>query len=178
MKNVLKIVKKLLIGVMICFGVFLMIGAFASHNKQAQPTQQTQEVKQVCPYNEIEQKWMGSYTASEPIRLTNGMKFSFSDVVEFNSKKVNIVDGKSIVYAMITKDESLCLYEIDVTGKQGWDKLQNKNNVYQVDSVERAEVLAYDLYKMGLPIDTEVNKMVHVTHIKGHLVHTHTNDCK
>ena len=41
--------------------------------------------------------------------------------------------------------------------------------------MERAQVLAYDLYNMGLPIDTEVNKMVTVTHIKGHLVHTHTN---
>lgn len=141
-------------------------------------TQHDQQVKQVCAYDNIDEKGMGSYTASCPIRLANGMKFSFSNVAQFNSKKVDIVDGKSIAYAMITKDDSLCLYEIDVTDKQGWDKLQNPNNVYQVDTVERAEVLAYDLYQMGLPIDTEVNKMVHVTHIKGHLVHTHTKGCK
>lgn len=72
--------------------------------------------------------------------VTFTTKFSFSNVVEFNSKKVDIVDGKQMVYSVIAKDDSLCLYEIDVTDKQGWGKLQNPNNVYQVDAIERAEV--------------------------------------
>ena len=159
--------------------ILLGIGLLASGcGNSTQQVKHDQQVKQVCAYDNIDEKSMGSYTASCPIRLTNDMKFSFSNATQFNSKKVDIVDGKSIVYAMIAKDNSLCLYEIDVTDKQGWDKLQNPNNVYQVDTVERAEVLAYDLYQMGLPIDTEVNKMIHVTHIKGHLVHTHTKGCK
>lgn len=174
MKKSMKIAIGVIMGCMVINGC--MSNSTPKENKPA--VQQEQQVKQVCEYNNIDEKGMGSYTASEPIHLTNGMKFSFSNVVEFNGKKVDIVDGRSIVYATITKNESLCLYEIDVTDKQGWDKLQNPNNVYQVDSVERAEVLAYDLYNMGLPIDTEVNKMVHVTHIKGHLVHTHTKECK
>lgn len=163
MKNVKTLTATILIG------MGLLMGGCGSNTNQQQATQP----KVQCEYTQIEESHMGSYTSSEPIKLTNGAKFSFSNVVEFNGKKVDIVDGKSIVYAMITKNESLCLYEIDVTDKQGWDKLQNPNNVYQVDAVERTDVLAYDLYQAGLPIDTEINKMVHVTHIKGHLVHTH-----
>ena len=163
--------KKLAVATMI--GLSLLVGGCGNNDVQT-----TQQVKQVCEYNNIDEKGMGSYTASCPIRLTNGMKFSFSNAVEFNGKKVDIVDGKQMVYSVIAKDDSLCLYEIDVTDKQGWDKLQNPNNVYQVDTIERAEVAAFDLYSMGLPIDTELNKMVHVTHIKGHLVHTHSKECK
>lgn len=158
----------------ILVGMSLVAGGCGSN----QPAQSDQQAKQVCQYNKIDEPYMGSYTASCPIKLSNGMTFSFSNVAEFNGKKVDIVEGKQMIYATITKDDCLCLYEIDVTDKQGYDKLENKNNVYQVDAVERAEVLAYDLYQMGLPIDTEVNKMVQVTHIKGHLVHTHSKECK
>lgn len=133
-----------------------------------------QPAQQVCEYNKVDVGAMGSYSASQPV-IDNGMTFSFNRNVKFNSKKADVVDGKQMVYAITTKDDSLCLYEIDVTGKDGWGKLENTKNVYQVDTVERTQVLAYDLYNMGLPIDTEVNKMVIVTHIKGHLVHTHTN---
>lgn len=168
----MKNVKTLTVAILL--GMGLLVGGCGNN----QPAQHDQQVKQVCEYNNIDEKGMGSYTASCPIRLNNGMKFSFSNVVEFNSKKVDIVDGKQMVYSVIAKDDSLCLYEIDVTDKQGWGKLQNPNNVYQVDAIERAEVAAFDLYSMGLPIDTELNKIVHVTHIKGHLVHTHNKECK
>lgn len=159
----------------ILLGMGLLVGGCGNN----QPAQHNQQQKVVCQYEATSQyKLMGSYTASQPVGISNGAKFSFNTSVEFNGKKIDIADGKKMVYAMVTKNESLCLYEIDVTDKQGWDKLQNPNNVYQVDSVEHAEVLAYDLYNMGLPINTEVNKIVHVTHIKGHLVHTHTKECK
>lgn len=157
----------------ILLGMGLLVGGCGSQ----QPVQHKQQVKQVCVYDKVDVGGMGSYSASQPV-IDNGMTFSFNNAVNFKSKKVDIVEGKQMLYAMITKDDSLCLYEIDVAGKDGWGKLENPNNVYQVDTVERAEVLAYDLYNMGLPIDTEINKMVHVTHIKGHLVHTHTKECK
>lgn len=142
------------------------------------PKENKPAVQRVCEYNNIDEKGMGSYTASRPVGLTNGSKFSFSNGVEFNTKKVGVIDDKDMMLGVIAKDDSLCMYEIVVTGKQGWDKLQNPNNVYQVDSIERTKLLAYDLYQAGLPIDTEANKMVHVTHVKGHLVHTHTKECK
>lgn len=165
------------LGVILVGGIILISGCHQQAPDKVQTTHE-QPVKQVCTYNNVDEGAMGSYTASEPIKLINGKTFSFNKNVEFNIKKVGVIDEKDMLLGVVTKDESLCMYEIDVTGKQGWDKLENPNNVYQVDSVERENVLAYDLYQMGLPIDTEVNKMVHVTHIKGHLVHTHTKECK
>lgn len=158
----------------ILLGIGLLAGGCGNNQPNMQANNQTQ---QTCEYNKVDMDAMGSYSASRPV-IDNGMTFSFDRNVKFNSKKVDVVDDKQIVYAIITKDDALCLYEIDVTGKDGWGKLENTKNVYQVDTVECTQVLAYDLYNMGLPIDTEVNKIVHVTHIKGHLVHTHTKECK
>ena len=158
--------KKLAVAVML--GISVMASGCGS--QQATP-------QQVCTYNNVDLKAMGSYSASNPV-IGNGMTFSFNNAVQFNSKKVDVVDGKQIVYGMITKDNNLCLYEIDVNGKQGWDKLENTKNVYQADSVDREQVSAFDLYNMGLPVGTDLNKVVNVTYVKGHVVHTHTKECK
>ncbi len=162
--------KKLAIAIMLGIGVMVSgCGNNATH--------QTQQVKQVCTYNNVNLKDMGTSSASRPV-IDNGMTFSFNQYVKFNGKKVDVVDGKQLVYGMVSKDNNLCLYEIDVTDKQGWNKLENTNNVYQVDSVERSQVSAFELYDMGLPVDTDLNKLVNVTYIKGHVVHTHTKECR
>lgn len=162
--------KKLAIAIMLGIGVMVSgCGNNATH--------QTQQVKQVCTYNNVDLKNMGTSSASRPV-IDNGMTFTFDRYVQFKDKKVDVVDGKQVVYGMVNKDNNLCLYEIDVTDKQGWDKLENTNNVYQVDIVERSQVSALELYNIGLPVGDDLNKLVNVTYIKGHIVHTHTKECK
>lgn len=99
--------KKLTAAILLSLG--LLVGGCGSN----QPAQQ------VCEYNKVDVDAMGSYSASQPV-IDNGMTFSFNRYVKFNSKKADVVDGKQMIYAIITKDDSLCLYEIDVTGKDGW----------------------------------------------------------
>ena len=94
----------------ILLGLGLLAGG-CGNNQQT-----TQQTKQACEYNKVDVGAMGSYSASQPV-IDNGMTFSFNRNVEFNSKKVDVVDGKQMVYAIITKDDALCLYEIDVLAK-------------------------------------------------------------
>lgn len=156
----------------ILLGIGLLVGGCG--NQQPSTHQQN---KQICTYNKVDLKDMGSYSASNPI-MDKGMTFNFNNAVQFNSKKVDVVDNKKVIYATVAKDENLCLYEIDVTDKQGWKKLENTNNVYQVDYVEHAQSSAFDVYNMGIAVDCDLNKIVNVTYIKGHIVHTHTKECK
>ena len=121
---------------------------------------------------------LGRGSASNPVALDNNIKFNFAQSMQFDKKIVDIVDGHKIVKALINNGENLCLYEIDVTDVEGWDTLENKNNVYQVDSITREKVSAIELYDMGLYNGDDLTKLCNVTTVKGHLVHTHTDACK
>mgnify|MGYP006944915749 FL=1 len=76
--------KKLAIAIMLGIGVMVSgCGNNATH--------QTQQVKQVCTYNNVNLKDMGTSSASRPV-IDNGMTFSFNQYVKFNGKKVDVVD--------------------------------------------------------------------------------------
>ena len=122
---------------------------------------------------------LGHGSASNPVGLDNNIKFNFSSGMHFDKKLVNVVDGRKIVSALDNNGTNLCVYEIDVTdAPEGWDKVENKNNVYQVDSIERQKVSAMELYNMGLYNGDDLTKVCTATTVKAHLVHTHTNACK
>ena len=168
--------KKLALAIMLSLGVLI-----SGCGNQQQPQQQ---VKQVCQYDNVDLKAMGSYSASQPV-IDAGMTFSFSNSAKLYGKTVDVTDdGKQVVYATAIQDGKLCLYEIDVTGKDGWDKLENTNNVYKADEVNRYKMLCADLVDAGIyPMDlvndiNDLGKFINVTTIKGHLEHTHIKGCK
>ena len=153
----------------------LLVMSFAGGCGNNQSTETTH-----CAYTVSSQASdLGHGSASNPVRLDNNIKFNFSSSMYFDKKIVDIVDGRKIVKALVNNGENLCIYEIDVTdAPDGWDKLENKNNVYQVNSIERQKVSAMELYNIGLYNGDDLTKVCNTTIVKGQLVHTHTDVCK
>lgn len=168
--------KKLVVATMIGLSILGLAGC-------GNNTQTTAQQKVQCQYMKVTQSDMGPHSASFPV-IDNGSTFNFSGAT-FDSKKVEVTDdGKQIAKGLISRKTNICLYEIDVTGKTGWDKLENRNNVYMADEVVREKVLVADLVNEGIYPMEKVNdvndlyKFANVTIVKGHLVHTHTKECK
>ncbi len=162
----------------ILIGMGLLMGGCGT-NQQTVP-QQTQ-TKVECGYTHGD---FGSYTASNPVQLEAGKQFGFRGAT-FDSKRVGVTDdGKQKAFGLIIRNEQLCLYEIDVTGKKDWKELNNTNNTYVADEVTREKILLGDLVNEGIyPMEkvkdvSDLYKFVDVTIVKAHLVHTHTKECK
>lgn len=156
------------------------LGGCGSTNTSTTPTQQT---KVKCEYNKVSYECSGSYSASQPV-VDKGNTLKFNDI-KFTSKKADVTeDGRQIVRAMVCTEKSMCLYEVDVTGKNGWDRLENRNNVYMVDEVTREKMLVADLVDNGVyPMEkvndiNDLGKFIPVTIVKAHLLHTHNKECK
>lgn len=156
--------------------IMLGLGIMVSGCGNTQPTQQTQKIE--CGYTHGD---FGSYTASNPVQLEVGKQFGFSGAT-FDSKRLDAEN--SIVYGLITRKQQVCLYEVNVKDAQGWDKLENKNNVYVADEVIRQRMLVADLVDADIyPLEkvdnvNDLGKFVDVTIVKAHIVHTHNEECK
>ena len=144
-------------------GLGLLAGGCGS--QQTQPTQQ----KVQCEYNQVEK--LGSYSASNPLVDANKL-FSFNGTT-FDNKQLDVDEnGNKIVKAIVIRKYHIAMYEVNVsTFADGWGKLENKNNVYQVDEVVRERVPAYELGNLSQA--ENAMDMVNVTLVKAHGVHTH-----
>lgn len=156
--------------------VMLGLGVLVSGCGNNQPTQQQTKIE--CGYVHGN---FGSHTASNPVQLEVGKQFGFSGAT-FDSKRLDGENKK--VYGLVVKN-GVCLYEVDVNNApQGWEKLENQNNVYVVDNITRERMLVSDLVDMGIyPMEKvkDVNdllKFVDVTTVQAHIVHHHTKECK
>lgn len=145
----------------ILLGLGLLAGG-CGNNQQAQQ-------KVVCDYTKVEK--LGSYSASNPLVDTNKL-FSFNGT-EFNNKQLDVDEnGNKIVKAIVIRKDHIAMYEVNVsTFADGWGKLENRNNVYQVDEVVRERVPAYELGNLSQA--ENAMDMVDVTLVKAHGVHTH-----
>lgn len=163
--------KKLAVAIMLGLGV--MVSGCGNH----QQVEQAQKVE--CGYTH---GYFGSYTASNPVQLEVGEQFGFNGSVKFDVKRINAEDH--ILYGVVIKDGDVGLYQVNVSGANGWDRLENKNNVYMADEVIRDKVLVADLVESGvypkekLENISDLGKFVNVTIVKGHIVHTHAKECK
>ena len=144
-------------------GLGLLTGGCGS--QQTQPAQQ----KVACDYANVEK--LGSYSASNPLVDTNKL-FSFNGTT-FDNKQLDADEnGNKIVKAIVIRKDHIAMYEVNVsTFADGWGKLENKNNVYQVDEVVRERVPAYELGNLSQA--ENAMDMVDVTFVKAHGVHTH-----
>lgn len=144
-------------------GLGLLAGGCGNNNTQ--PVQQ----KVTCNYTNVEK--LGSYSASNPLVDTNRL-FSFNST-EFNNKQLDVDEnGNKIVKAIVIRKDHIAMYEVNVsTFADGWGKLENKDNVYQVDEVVRERVPAYELGNLSRA--ENAMDMVDVTFVKAHGVHTH-----
>lgn len=163
--------------------IVLGLGHMAGCGSTNTTTQVQQQQNAQCEYNKVNYECSGSYSASQPV-VDKGNTLKFNDI-KFTAKKADITEnGRQIVRAMVCTEKSMCLYEVDVTGKEGWDKLENRNNVYMVDEVTREKMLVADLVDNGVyPLEkvndiNDLGKFIPVTIVKAHLVHTHTKECK
>lgn len=169
-------VRKLTVAIL--FGVCLIGGCSHGHVDTTDNTNKaTQKVE--CNYQHGD---FGSYTASNPIELVQGKQFGFNGSAHFDSKRLDTENKK--VYGLVIKN-GVCLYEVDVNNApNGWNTLENQNNVYVADEVIRERMLIGDLVDQGIyPIEKVDNindllKFVDVTIVKAHIVHIHTKDCK
>lgn len=145
--------------------ILLGLGLLAGGCGNNQPTQQ----KMTCNYTQVEK--LGSYSASNPLVDTNKL-FSFNGT-EFNNKQLDVDEnGNKIVKAIVIRKGHIAMYEVNVsTFADGWGKLENKNNVYQVDEVVHERVPAYELGNLSQA--ENAMDMVDVTLVKAHGVHTH-----
>lgn len=164
--------KKLALAIMLGLGVMVS----GCGNTDTATHQQTTKVE--CGYTHGD---FGSYTASNPVQLDVGKQFGFNGA-KFDTKGIDGENKK--LYGVIIRD-GVGLYEIDVNNApQGWDKLENSDNVYQVDEVVRGRALVGDLVDEGIyPMEkvkdvSDLLKFVDVTTVKAHIVHHHTKECK
>lgn len=164
--------KKLAIAVMLGLGI--MVSGCGN-----QQTTQQQTTKVECGYEHGD---FGGYTASNPVQLEVGKQFGFGGAMEFDSKRIDAENHK--VYGLVIRDD-VALYEVDVNNApQGWDKLENRNNVYIADNIIRERMLVGDLVDQGIyPIEkvkdvSDLLKFVDVTIVQAHIVHHHTKECK
>lgn len=155
MKNVKTLTATILIG------MGLLMGGCGNN----QPTQQ----KVQCEYTQVNK--LGSYSASNPLVDTDKL-FSFNGT-KFDNKQLDVDEqGNKIVKAIVIRKDHVAIYEVNVsTLGEGWDKLENSNNVYQVDEVIRERVPAYELGQLSQ--NDNAFDMVDVTFVKAHGVHTH-----
>lgn len=147
----------------ILLGIGLLVGSCGNN----QPTQQ----KVTCNYTNVEK--LGSYSASFPTVDTNKL-FSFNDTT-FDNKQLDVDEnGNKIVKAIVICKDNVAMYEVNVsTFADGWGKLENENNVYQVDEIVCERVPAYELGNLSKA--ENALDMVNVTYVKAHGVHTHKN---
>lgn len=145
--------------------ILLGLGLLAGGCGNNQPVQQ----KMTCNYTQVEK--LGSYSASNPLVDTNKL-FSFNGT-EFNNKQLDVDEnGNKIVKAIVIRKDHIAMYEVNVsTFADGWGKLENRNNVYQVDEVVRERVPAYELGNLSQA--ENAMDMVDITFVKAHGVHTH-----
>ena len=147
----------------ILLGMGLLLGGCGSDT--AQPTQN----KVQCEYSQTEK--LGSYSASNPI-MNNGQLFIFNGTKLDN--KINDIDGNGnkIVKAIVIRKDHVCMYKVNVSTLQdGWGTLENRNNVYMVDTITKERVPAYELGELS-QADNALD-MVDVTLVTAHGVHTH-----
>lgn len=173
--------KKLTLAIMLGLGIMVSgCGHIDTTQMDNAVTKVPQKVE--CNYKHGD---FGSYTASNPVQLEVGKQFGFKGAT-FNSKKATVTDdNKQVVYGLISRDTSIALYEVDVTNApNGWDKLENSNNVYVVDNIIRERALVADLVNEGIyPIEQVKNvndlyNFADITIVNAHIVHTHTKECK
>lgn len=149
----------------ILIGMGLLIGGCGTNQQATQPTQN----KVQCEYNQNEK--LGSYSASNPV-MGNGQLFTFNGT-NFDNK-INDIDenGNKIIKAIVIRKDHVCMYEVNVsTLQEGWNTLENRNNVYMVDTITKERVPAYELGELS-QADNALD-MVDVTLVTAHGVHTH-----
>lgn len=173
--------KSIKIAIGVIMGCMVINGCMSNSTpKETKPVTQQEQQKIECGY---EHGSFGSYTASNPIQLQVGQQFGFGGAMEFDSKRIDAENHK--VYGLVIRDDDVALYEIDVNNApKGWDKLENKQNVYVADDVIRERMLVADLVDAGAyplkKVDNvnDLGKFVDVTLVKAHIVHVHNEECK
>lgn len=171
MKKSVKIAIGCFVGLMCINGCLSNGNTGTGSNGNTTPKQPT---KVVCQYEQNVYSINGSGTGSNP-------QIQAGSVIKFNtSSMVGYVDADGTYTGIMERGTNKTIYKIDLTtfDKDGWDKVNNKDNYYQIDSVETMRVTGLEALNAGVPNIDDVTKVYTLRTVTAHAVHHHTEGDK
>ena len=155
-----------------CFvGLMCINGCLNAGNTK---TETVKPQKVVCQYENNVYSINGSGTGSNP-QITVG------SVIKFNtSSMVGHVDADGTYTGIMEMGTNKTIYKIDLTtfDKDSWDKVNNKDNYYQIDNIEVMRVTGLEALNAGVPNIDDVTKVYTLRTVTAHAVHHHTEGDK
>lgn len=153
-----------------CFvGLMCVNGCLNSGN-----TTPKQPTKVVCQYESNVYSINGSGTGSNP-------QIQVGSVIKFNTSQiVGSVQPDGTYIGIMEMGTNKTIYKIDLTtfDKEGWDKVNNKDNYYQIDNVEVIRVTGIEALNAGVPNIDDVTKVYTLRTVTAHAIHHHTEGDK
>lgn len=130
--------------------------------------------KTVCQYEQNVYSINGSGTGSNP-------QIHVGSVIKFNtSAMVGHVNADGIYTGIMEMGTNKTIYKIDLTtfDKAGWNKVNNNDNYYQIDSIEVMRVTGLEALNAGVPNIDDVTKVYTLRTVTAHAIHHHTEGDK
>ena len=158
-----------------CFvGLMAISGCTHTFSDDVKPVKQATPVKTVCQYEQSVYSINGSGTGSNP-------QIQAGSVIKFNtSSMVGHVNVDGTYTGIMEMGTNKTIYKIDLTtfDKDCWDKVNNKDNYYQIDNIEVIRVTGLEALNAGVPNIDDVTKVYTLRTVTAHAVHHHTEGDK